>query len=115
MSRLRLQTLLSFFAAAAAADIPSNLLSILLQLLILVIESNKEQTAEAMSNLLKTFYDACYITTDQMTQGFVRVLDNIQDIQLDAPLAYETFDKFADICFNQGFLPNRVLKELPGR
>ena len=86
-----------------------------LQLLILVIESTKEQTAEALSTLLKNLYDACYLTTDQLTQGFVRVLDNIQDIQLDVPKAYETFDKFADTCFNKGFLPNRVLKELPGR
>ena len=63
-----------------------------LQLLILVIESTKEQTAEALSTLLKNLYDACYLTTDQLTQGFVRVLDNIQDIQLDVPKAYETFD-----------------------
>lgn len=84
-------------------------------MLILVIESNKEKTATTMSGLLKTLCDACYLTTDQLTQGFVRVLDNIQDIQLDAPMAYDTFDKFADICYNQGFLPNRVLKELPGR
>lgn len=86
-----------------------------LQMLILVIESGKEATAQAMSNLLKALYDACYITTDQMTQGFVRVLDNLTDIQLDSPLAVETFDSFADVCFKQGFLPNRVLKELPGR
>jgi len=85
------------------------------ELLILVIESTKEQTGEALSVLLKDLYDACYLTTDQLTQGFVRVLDNIQDIQLDAPKAYETFDKFADTCYNKGFLPNRVLKELPGR
>lgn len=68
-----------------------------------------------MSMLLKALCEACYITTDQMTQGFVRVLDNLSDIQLDSPQAFATFDNFADVCFNQGFLPNRVLKELPGR
>jgi len=86
-----------------------------LQLLILVIESGKENTSTAMSMLLKALCEACYITTDQMTQGFVRVLDNLSDIQLDSPQAFATFDNFADVCFNQGFLPNRVLKELPGR
>ena len=98
-------------------DLDHHLLTVTinLQLLVLVIESGKEQTAVAMSNLLKAFYDACYITTDQMTQGFVRVLDNLTDIQLDAPQAFNSFDNFADICFKQGFLPNRVLKELPGR
>lgn len=86
-----------------------------LQLLILVIESGKAETAVAMSKLLQSLYEACYVTSDQLTQGFVRVLDNISDIQLDAPHAYQTFDNFADVCFNKGFLPNRVLKELPGR
>ncbi|XP_067935459.1 programmed cell death protein 4-like [Watersipora subatra] len=85
------------------------------ELLILVIESGKEQTATAMAALLKAFYDACYITSDQMAQGFVRVLDNLNDIQLDAPQAVNSFDNFADICFAKGILPNRVLKELPGR
>jgi programmed cell death protein 4 len=81
----------------------------------MVIESGKESTATALSKLLQSLYDAGYVTSDQLTQGFVRVLDNISDIQLDVPLAYQTFDNFADICFNKGFLPNRVLKELPGR
>lgn len=86
-----------------------------LQLLILVIEANKQETATAMAKLLQSLYEACYVTSDQMTQGFVRVLDNISDIQLDVPHAYQTFDNFADVCFSMGFLPNRVLKELPGR
>jgi len=80
-----------------------------------VIESGKEETATRMAKLMKTLCEACYITSDQLTAGFVRVLDNIADIQLDVPHAYTTFDEFADICFNAGFLPNRVLKELPGR
>lgn len=81
----------------------------------LVIDSGKEQTAEALAQLLKALCDACYITSDQLTQGFVRILDNIADIQLDAPHASQTFDEFSDICFAKGFLPNSVLKELPGK
>lgn len=68
-----------------------------------------------MSNLLKALYEGGYVTSDQMAQGFVRVLDNISDIQLDVPQAYQTFDNFAEVCFSKGFLPNRVIKELPGR
>lgn len=100
----------------------------------MAIESVSATKEEAICNLLKAFDSACILSTDQMErvslvcfvverfsrfiiffQGFQRVFDDMADICLDVPLAYIMLDRFIDRCYKEGFLTEKIIKNMPTR
>lgn len=81
----------------------------------MALEANTTSTEEALCDLLKAFDQAILITPDQMERGFLRVFDDLPDIQMDVPLAYIILDRFVDRCQKAGFLTEKVLEKMPNR
>ena len=48
-------------------------------------------------------------------QGFTRVYDNMPDICLDVPNAYQLLEIFINLCHKEGFLSEAFVKDLPQR
>jgi len=83
--------------------------------IVMALEGNSHVREESLCGLLKALSDAIIVTPDQMEHGFLRVFDDLPDIQLDIPLAYEILHRFADRCLKAGFLNDSTLVKLPSR
>lgn len=86
-----------------------------IELIILTLEALNEGVEEAMGKLLKLLEQACIFTMEQMEQGFQRVYQDIQDISIDIPLAYNILERFVQRCHNMGVLSEQMLKNCPTR
>lgn len=86
-----------------------------LQAVLLTLENLNESCEEAMAQLFKSLETACIVTLEMIEQGFQRVYDDLQDIQLDIPLAHTVLERFVNRCYNLGVLSERMLKSLPTR
>ncbi|CAG0897625.1 unnamed protein product [Darwinula stevensoni] len=82
---------------------------------VMAMEKMTEEAEDAMVALLKCFSDAVIITLDQMTNGFLRVYEDMPDICLDVPAAYYMLEKVVNKCQAAGFLSNDVISKLPSR
>jgi len=74
-----------------------------------------EGVEEAVGKLLKFLEQTCIVTVEMMEQGFQRVYDDLQDISLDIPLAYNILERFVRRCYNLSLLSEKMLKSLPSR
>lgn len=81
----------------------------------MTLEALNETVEDAMGKLLKSLEQSCIVTIEMMEQGFQRVYDDIQDIALDVPLAYQILERFVHRCHNLGVLSEKMLKNLPSR
>lgn len=81
----------------------------------MTLEALNETVEDAMGKLLKSLEQSCIVTIEMMEQGFQRVYDDIQDIALDVPLAYQILERFVQRCHNLGVLSEKMLKNLPSR
>ncbi|KAL5022139.1 hypothetical protein ScPMuIL_001294 [Solemya velum] len=82
---------------------------------VIVMEDSSERAAQRMSKFFKSLHESAIITPEQMTQGFVRVFDALPDISLDVPSAYALLERFANICYKDGFVSTSMMKDLPQR
>ncbi|KAL8615438.1 hypothetical protein ACOMHN_036258 [Nucella lapillus] len=82
---------------------------------VIVLEDSHERAAEMMAKLLKSLADAVIITPEQFKQGFQRVYDNMPDICLDVPNAYQLLDTFGALCHKEGFLSDSMMSDMPQR
>lgn len=82
---------------------------------VIVLEDSHERAAEMMTKFLKSLADAVIVTPEQFKQGFLRVYDNLPDICLDVPNAYQLMETFAAMCHKEGFLSDALLRDLPQR
>lgn len=83
--------------------------------IIMALEANKEDTEEALCNLLRSFAREVLITTDQMERGFLRVYDDLSDIETDVPRAYFILERFVGRCRKAGFLNENIIQNMPSR
>ncbi|KAF7286775.1 programmed cell death 4 [Rhynchophorus ferrugineus] len=83
--------------------------------IVMALEANSQSTEKAICNLLKAFDTRVLITRDQLEIGFFRVFDDLPDISMDVPLAYVILDRFIDLCRNEGFLTDSIVKRFPSR
>ncbi|KYB29481.1 programmed cell death protein 4 isoform X1 [Tribolium castaneum] len=83
--------------------------------IVMALEANNVQVEEALCNLLKAFDAAVFVTPEQMERGFLRVFDDLPDIQMDVPLAYIILDRFVDRCHKEGFVTDRISEKMPNR
>ncbi|KAL8603229.1 hypothetical protein ACOMHN_046235 [Nucella lapillus] len=82
---------------------------------VIVLEDSHERAAEMMAKFLKSLAVAVIITPQQFKQGFTRVFDNLPDICLDVPNAYQLMEAFAALCHKEGFMSDAMLKDMPQR
>lgn len=82
---------------------------------VMALESLSQSTEEAMCELLKSLEQACIISPAMIEQGFQRVYDDMADIVIDVPLAYIILDRFVERCSRSGFIPDKVIRNMPSR
>lgn len=79
-------------------------------------DTKKPDELTAIATLLKSLFDINLISVDQMKKGFLRLFDEIPDIYIDVPHAYQTLEKFMQSCFSvKLFLPRDVVNSVPSR
>lgn len=79
-------------------------------------DTKKPDELTAIAKLLKALSDINLISVDQMKKGFLRLFDEIPDIHIDVPHAYQTLEKFMQSCFAiKLFLPRDVINSVPSR
>ena len=50
---------------------------------------------------------------NMFVQGFLRVFNNMPDICLDVPNAYQLLETFATMCHKEGFLSEALMRDMP--
>lgn len=50
-----------------------------------------------------------------VSQGFLRVYEDMPDICLDVPLAYTVLERFVERCHKAGFLSDELVRKMPTR
>jgi len=78
----------------------------------MAIEDGQERTMDLIIALLKALDSSAVVTRDQQKAGFLRVVEDMPEIRIDVPRAYELLDKFAMLCERAGVLIPREVKEL---
>lgn len=81
----------------------------------MTLEALNENVEDAMGRLLKSLEQTCIVTLEMIEQGFQRVYDDLPDISLDMPLAYNILERFVNRCHNLAVLSDTMLKSLPTR
>ncbi|XP_015786262.1 programmed cell death protein 4 [Tetranychus urticae] len=81
----------------------------------MAIEDMSDHVIELILKLLKSLTDAVVVTVDQLKNGFNRVYEEMPDICIDVPLAYQILEKFINKATALGFLPTDTVKNMPTR
>jgi len=82
---------------------------------LLGLEAMNEDTESSIVKLLKIFADSNVITPDQMKNGFLRVLDDMDDICLDVPNAGQLLERLGAKCRVAGLITDEMVQKLPAR
>ncbi|XP_037877262.2 programmed cell death protein 4 [Bombyx mori] len=83
--------------------------------ILLALETINSGVEEQLCTFLAELRRCCIVTPDQMDRGFIRVLEDMNDIVLDVPLAYIMLDRFLERCQTRFRLGDNVLKRVPTR
>ena len=68
------------------------------EVVVMVIESSHQKTEEAMCKLLMSLFRSFVITIEQVRAGFQRVYDEMPEISIDVPQAYNILERWANRC-----------------
>lgn len=82
---------------------------------LLALETVNSGVEEQLCLFLAELRRCVIVTPDQMDRGFLRVLEDMNDIVLDVPLAYIMLDRFMERCQQKFRLGECVLKRIPTR
>lgn len=98
-------------------EVPHFLHEFVYEAILMGIEDTKKSDElTAIAKLLKALSDINLISVDQMKKGFLRLFDEIPEIHIDVPHAYQTLEKFMQSCFSvKLFLPRDVINSVPSR
>ena len=66
--------------------------------IVLVIESSHEKTEEAMCKLLQSLFRSFVISIENLRAGFQRCYDQMVDISIDVPQAYNILERWVLRC-----------------
>ncbi|ODN05858.1 Programmed cell death protein 4 [Orchesella cincta] len=83
--------------------------------IVMALEAMQENVEDSICRLLKSLFNSCLITPDQMGRGFVRVFDDLPDICIDLPPAYTLIEKFVTKAQRHGFITDEVVRQVPIR
>jgi len=81
---------------------------------VLSLESNLE-TEDSIVKLLKYFYDSNMVTPEQMKNGILRVLDDLDDICLDVPNAASHLERLGEKFKLHLLISEEMYQKLPAR
>ncbi|MCL4137749.1 UNVERIFIED_CONTAM: hypothetical protein GTU68_018966 [Idotea baltica] len=81
----------------------------------IVLESMTDRISKMMCDLLRELCTAIVITPNQMKEGFLRIYEDMPQICLDVPPAYNILEKFVNLCYEAKILEEAVVKKLPTR
>ena len=70
--------------------------------IVLVIESSHEKTEEAMCKLLQSLFRSFVISIENLRAGFQRCYDQMVDISIDVPQAYNILERWVLRCRQVG-------------
>ncbi|KAF7490664.1 hypothetical protein SSS_05079 [Sarcoptes scabiei] len=79
------------------------------------IEDSKEPTIDKICSLLKFLYDTGVITIDQLKNGYLRVFEEMPEIVIDVPYAYEILETIKSKAEKLDSFPEELVKEMPTR
>lgn len=96
-------------------EVPHFYHELVYEAIVMALEANSETTEKSICSLLKAFDASVLITRDQLERGFFRVFDDLPDISMDVPLAYVILDRFIDLCRQEGFLTDNIIRRFPSR
>ncbi|XP_026318461.1 programmed cell death protein 4 [Hyposmocoma kahamanoa] len=82
---------------------------------LLAVEAINSSVEEQLCTFLAELRRCLIVSPDQMDRGFLRVLEDMNDIVLDVPLAYIMLDRFMERCQHKFRLGEIVLKRMPTR
>jgi programmed cell death protein 4 len=83
--------------------------------IVMALESMQESDEESICRLLKSLFNSCLVTPDQMQRGFYRVFEDLPDICIDVPAAYSLLDRFVNKAQSHGFVSEEVVRQVPVR
>ena len=66
--------------------------------IVMVIESSHEKTEEAMCKLLQSLFRSFVISIENLRAGFQRCYDQMVDISIDVPQAYNILERWVLRC-----------------
>ncbi|KAM4751081.1 programmed cell death protein 4b [Anableps anableps] len=83
--------------------------------IVMVLESRGEKTFKMVLQLLKSLSLSSIITVDQMQRGYERVYMDIDEINIDVPLAYFILEQFVEKSFHMGVIGVKLRDQCPHR
>uniref|UniRef100_A0A3P9MSP3 Programmed cell death protein 4 n=1 Tax=Poecilia reticulata TaxID=8081 RepID=A0A3P9MSP3_POERE len=83
--------------------------------IVMVLESRGEKTFKMVLQLLKSLSLSSIITEDQMRRGYERVYMDIDEINIDVPLAYFILEQFVEKSFHMGVIGVILRDQCPHR
>ncbi|KAK2998162.1 hypothetical protein RJ639_019092 [Escallonia herrerae] len=78
----------------------------------IIMAMEKKQAEDRLLDLLKTAADVCLINSSQITKGFSRIIDTVDDLSLDIPNAKGTLQSLISKAASEGWLCASSLKSL---
>jgi len=82
---------------------------------VMALEAMNEKVELEIVRLLKFMYTTMILTQDQIERGFNRVFDDMPDISLDVPAAYNLLERVVGRCQAVGILTELFVKNMPSR
>lgn len=83
--------------------------------IVTVLESRGEKTFKMVLQLLKSLALSSIITVDQMQRGYERVYMDIDEINIDVPLAYFILEQFVEKSYRTGIIGVKLRDRCPRR
>ena len=96
--------LLSFIRCLVDLEVPHFHHELVYEAIVLVIESSHEKTEEAMCKLLQSLFRSFVISIENLRAGFQRCYDQMVDISIDVPQAYNILERWVLRCRQVGSL-----------
>lgn len=81
--------------------------------ILMAVEDMGDKTQDLISALLKSLFASVIVTLDQLKNGFMRIYQELDDIVLDTPLAYQNLERFVSKCVD--FIPRELVLKCPSR
>lgn len=96
-------------------EVPHFYHELIYEAIIIMLEDAHERVMTLMKNLLQFFSKTNIVKPDQIKNGFQRVFDSFEDIQLDIPHAHTLLEKFTDMCASDKIIPISMTLKVPSR
>nr|CAB3264724.1 programmed cell death protein 4-like [Phallusia mammillata] len=100
---------------ATDLDVPHFHHELVYEAVLMAIEVSTERAGNMLVHLLKRFADTAIVTTDQITQGFVRIYNEMPDVNLDVPNAYFYLEQIVNKCYDLKVIGLKLKVQAPNR